>query len=502
MGTGHVMRCIALAQSWKKRGGLVTFITHCPYLHILKRIESEGFFLIQMGKIYPSAQDVKKTLKIIENCLSLESNDLKSHQWIVLDGYHFTSDYQKTITEEGIKLLVIDDYNHLDCYHADIILNQNIGSHHFAYTCSQSTKKLLGTKYVMLRSEFLTNKNIKPISDKAKNILITMGGSDPDNTTLKILKAIDGIDDPDFNFKIIVGPGNPNLESLKKASQTRHEHIYFIENADMPELLSWADLCITAGGSTCWELCFSGVPFLIIIIAENQLNSALRLAEEGAAIILGKKESLIPDETRRCILRTAENIKERQLLKKSGAKLVDGKGAKRIIRQMLVGEMVIRPADGNDAKLLFEWANEKAVRHSSFNPDPIPWEGHLEWLNQKLKDETSQIFIVENSSKDPVGQIRFEKIDGSHKISYSLDEKFRGLGLGKPLLKIGLQTIQTKLQEPSIIQGFVKKNNTASKISFEKCGFVLIKNEDHISKALDCIVYQLELTPKNSLAKT
>lgn len=492
MGTGHVMRCMALAQAWKKRVGTVTFISHCPSPSILKRIDSEGFCLVQVEEICPSAQDIQETLKIIKGKHSPRSEDSEGYKWVVIDGYHFTSDYQKAIMESGFKLLVIDDYNHLDHYNADILLNQNIGAHHFSYSCLPGTEKLLGTKYVMLRSEFLIAQKTKTLPQKAKNILVTMGGSDPDNITLKILQAINQIDDPELDFKIIAGPGNPHIKILKEAVQS-NSHINLIDHADMPEMLVWADLCITAGGSTCWELCFFGVPFLILIIAENQLGSALGLAQAGAAINLGKKESLIPDEINHCILTTVKDIKIRQGLKKSGVNLVDGKGTKRIIRQMLVGKMMMRPAGFNDAELLFKWANDQEVRSSSFNSDPISWEEHLEWFRQKLKDKNSWIFIAANKIGDPIGQIRFDGRDDLLNISYSLDKRFRGLGLGKNLLELGLQTIRTRLQKPCRMQGLIKKDNVASKMSFEKTGFTSIKNQAP-ENGLDSIAYQLELS--------
>ncbi|MCK5163226.1 MAG: UDP-2,4-diacetamido-2,4,6-trideoxy-beta-L-altropyranose hydrolase [Desulfobacula sp.] len=504
MGTGHIMRCIALAQAWKKRSELVTFISHCPNHKISKRIESEGFNLIKIDKIWPHSQDLKKTLKVLNNLSNRRvGKAFNSHNWVIIDGYHFTPDYQKNIMEAGFKLLVIDDNNHLDHYNANILLNQNIGSSHYPYSCNQNTKELLGTKYAMLRSEFLMSKHIKKVSPaKAKNILVTMGGADPDNTTLKIVQAINQINDSDLKFNIIVGPDNPNIECLKDASQNQLSNINLIDNADMPEMMAWADLCVTAGGSSCWELCFMEVPFIIIIIAANQIELTSRLEKAGVAINLGKQETLSQDDITQNIVSLSCDIKKRKKLKKVGIKIVDGKGTKRIIRQMLAGKFIIRNAGIKDAKLLYEQANDKKVRLSSFNSDPILWEEHLQWLRQKLKDENSWIFIAENHMGDPIGQIRFDRKDDLFEISYSLDKKFRGLGLGKTLLKIGLKTIQTKIHEPVMMQGSIKNDNISSKISFENCGFAPLKNELDISTDSNHLIYQLLIQPTKSLEKS
>ena len=146
MGTGHMMRCIALAQTWKKRGGLVTFISHCPNEAITKRLGSEGFNLIRIKKISPHSQDIETIINILRNHFSsAEKQIFKTHNWVILDGYHFTPDYQKSLMEEGFNLLVIDDYNHLDHYQATILLNQNIGSDQYMYACPNDTIKLFGT---------------------------------------------------------------------------------------------------------------------------------------------------------------------------------------------------------------------------------------------------------------------------------------------------------------------------------------------------------------------
>ena len=496
MGTGHMMRCIALAQAWEKRGGFVTFISCCLHHGVSNRIESEGFNLVQIDHICPHARDLQKTLHVINSTLSPIKKDAPgSNHWIILDGYHFTPNYQKTIMAAGIKLLVIDDYNHLDRYYADILLNQNIGSHHYDYLCGQDTLKLMGTKYVMLRSEFPMDKKPVPLA-KAKNILVTMGGADPDNITLKILHAIDEMETPNLNFNIIQGPGNPHTAELKKTIQNKHSNISLIENADMPEMMGWADLAITAGGSTCWELCFMNVPMMIIILAENQIKLAAGLEKAGAAILLGDKETLTSDQITHSILTMTQNIKKLNQLKKSGAGLVDGKGTKRIIRHLLVGKMNLRPAGIDDTNRLYEWANDKEVRLSSFRSDPIPWETHLQWIGQKLNDKNTWIFMAENHMGAPLGQIRFDREDTILKISYSLDKKFRGLGLGKMLLKTGLKKIETKIDLPATIQGSIKKDNPASKSSFENCGFTPM--EDHPGINSGHIVYQLQLHPVKS----
>ena len=107
IGTGHIMRCIALAQTWQDQGGEVTFISHCDSVPLKQRMHDEGISLIPIDRVCPDPSDIETTLSILKKDLT----DKKT--WLVLDGYHFTSEYQKAIREKGIRLLVMDDMNHL-----------------------------------------------------------------------------------------------------------------------------------------------------------------------------------------------------------------------------------------------------------------------------------------------------------------------------------------------------------------------------------------------------
>lgn len=335
MGTGHIMRCIALAQAWKKKGGQVTFISHCKNKTIRQRIESEGFEFIAIERPCPAPQDLEQTLDILDKNNSVEKNMPNTLGWMVLDGYHFTENYQQSIQKSKSKLLVIDDYHHLKYYYADIILNQNIHADNYSYTCHSDTIKLLGLKYTLLRSEFLTIKTIKNKSPKkAKKILITMGGSDPGNATLKIIHALQSINDSELAIKVVVGSSNPHLGKLKNSLQLKPCNIRLIYNADMPSIITWSDLAISAGGSTCWELLYLRVPFITIVLAENQEENTSFLESKGVTINCGPIQFLRSKTLAEqiCAIMKSKKLRDQLLIK--GSLLIDGLGAKRIIQQM------------------------------------------------------------------------------------------------------------------------------------------------------------------------
>jgi len=337
IGAGHIMRCIALAQAWQDHGGKVTFLSHCESDALRERISKEGFEFIYLEKVHPDPFDLYRTLSLLTTKTNKTNQTNKTNStWLTLDGYHFTPDYQKAIRDVGIHLLVIDDMNHLPNYHADILLNQNIHAPDLKYNCDEDTTLLLGTQYVLLRREFLKYRDFKrQIPERVKNILVTLGGGDPDNVTLKVIEALKLLDEPDISVRIVVGPANPHQETLYKAIAPAHfEAELLINPPNMPELMAWADLAVSGGGGTSLERCFMSLPSLVITIAENQIEATCELGVRGGIIYVGWHEDII-EESLRSIVKSAlinnELIKNISLMAKS---IADGKGVDRILGKM------------------------------------------------------------------------------------------------------------------------------------------------------------------------
>jgi len=333
IGIGHIMRCIAFGQAWKDRGGQVTLLSHCESDDLRRRIIDEGFDFIPIETPHPNTNDLDFTLDMLSAInYQLSTTSL----WLVLDGYNFSPYYQKAIRESGYKLLVIDDMAHLDHYHADILLNQNIHASSLYYSGDRDTEKLLGCEYVLLRREFLKYKDWKrEIPDKAKKILVTMGGADPDNVTLKVIKALNFINDSELDIRVVVGPTNPNKEALKNAVLHTPCFMRILENAaNMTELMAWADVAVSAGGSTCWEMAFMQLPYLVIILSDNQERIAKGVGEARAALNCGWFNDLSENLLSNYIGQTIEDSITRKKYVEKGMELLDGLGVERVIDTM------------------------------------------------------------------------------------------------------------------------------------------------------------------------
>jgi UDP-2,4-diacetamido-2,4,6-trideoxy-beta-L-altropyranose hydrolase len=323
IGTGHFMRCLALAQAWKDKGGEAIFITACKNETLLQRLRNERFGV----NVLPGSGDWTE----IKNIL-----DKYPDSWIVLDGYHFDEAYQQKIKETGHRLLVIDDMAHIKHYYADIVLNQNLHADLLRYSCEPYTKLLLGTKYVLLRREFKAWRGKKrKISKIAKHILVTLGGADPANDTLKVVRALHQVNIPGLEAAVVIGSSNVHVDALKAEISRSGLPVRLIRNAEnMPELMAWADVAIASAGTTAWELAFMGVPMILLVLAENQVRIAGELAVIGAAQNLGRSDGLSSPYIGLALSQLIQSPKMRSNMSRRCTRLVDGRGSERIFKRL------------------------------------------------------------------------------------------------------------------------------------------------------------------------
>jgi UDP-2,4-diacetamido-2,4,6-trideoxy-beta-L-altropyranose hydrolase len=328
MGTGHVMRCLALAQACQDRGGRPIFAMAGGDPAIAARLAREGMALVSLASPPGSAADAAEVTQ-----LALAAPTA----WVVVDGYHFDAAYQRRLKDAGLRLLVIDDYAHAGQYHADIVVNQNLGAAAALYPRRRpGSRLLLGPAYVLLRREFLKWRDWpREIPPKAGKVLVTLGGSDPDNATLKVLKALLQVKVEGLTAMVVVGGANPHRQELqswvrKAAPLIRLE----TDVEDMPRRLAWAEAAVAAPGSTAWELAFMGVPSLLLVLAENQRAKAEHLQALGVAHYLGWQQEVDSEAMAGALTQLLLSAETRAQMSRRGRELVDGQGAWRVMRQL------------------------------------------------------------------------------------------------------------------------------------------------------------------------
>jgi UDP-2,4-diacetamido-2,4,6-trideoxy-beta-L-altropyranose hydrolase len=327
IGSGHLMRCLALAEGWQTHGGKVLFIINCESELLQQRVRSHGMEVVRLEHPYPHPSDPETTQRLLREIPTAI---------VVIDGYHFDSEYHRLLRQEVDRLLVIDDIAHLPFYDADVILNQNIDATHLSYNCPVETRLLLGTRYALLRSEFLAWQTWeRSISIVARKLLITMGGSDQYNQTLKVVRALQQLEVEGLSVKAVIGGSNPHLHKLQKFVDDSSVKMELIHNTtNMAELMAWADIAVSGAGTTCWELAFLGLPSVLMVLADNQKGIAEGLNRAGFSFNLGWFEQVSVNALVEKLSGIMADVARRRSMSRCGRELVDGNGAQRVIFEL------------------------------------------------------------------------------------------------------------------------------------------------------------------------
>jgi len=336
IGTGHVMRCLALAQAWRDSGGNAVFAMAESTAATDERLRSEEMEIAALPASPNTLRDARHTAALARD---------RDAAWVIVDGYQFDAEYQINIKKAGLKLLLVDDTGQCEQYFADLVLNQNVGASEEMYqNLGSRTRLLLGSHYALLRREFQAWYGRKrEVTSVGHKVLIAMGGSDAENVTLRVIDALRIVGVEGLEAVAAVGGSNPHWESLQQAASQFPGKLQLRRDVcNMPELMAWADVAISAGGGTCYELALLQVPMLLITVAENQEHTCRALAGHGAAIDLGWFHSLDANRLTKFLQDVIVNCDLRHSLIENARSLVDGNGAQRVM------DILLRDSSGQD----------------------------------------------------------------------------------------------------------------------------------------------------------
>jgi UDP-2,4-diacetamido-2,4,6-trideoxy-beta-L-altropyranose hydrolase len=461
IGTGHVMRCLALAQACLQAGGRATLVSTRPSAWLEERMALEGLPVIEQSWEPGSAEDARATVAAAQEA---------GASWVVVDGYFSGAEYQRSIKSAGCRLLVVDDYQHAARYEADMVLNQNPAAEALEYPRKPETKLLLGTRFALLRREFWGWRGRQPPRDReARKLLVSLGGSDPGNVAIRVLRAAEAIAMPGLSLDVVCGPETgPDLGDAARGSRHIVRILRTVE--DMAALMAETDAAVSAGGSTVWELAFMGVPFVVLASAENQRPNAEWLVRHGGALYGGWHADATAEalaEPTKALLRDSSL---RATLAARGRELVDGDGVERVLMRLEGRRLRLRRALEADSRLIWTWANDPETRAQSFSTEPIPWERHLAWYAATMADRSRNLLIAVDEDDNSIGQLRLDCRGSEALLSFSIAGRFRGRGLAAILLEAGTAYAFGNLRV-SVVNGYVKPDNVRSNRAFEKVGY-------------------------------
>ncbi|PUE41728.1 UDP-2,4-diacetamido-2,4,6-trideoxy-beta-L-altropyranose hydrolase [Limnohabitans sp. Bal53] len=347
IGTGHVMRCLTLADVLRESGAQSTFVCRPNPGHLLDLIQQRG----HTAKTLEPADDAFSALADPSHAKWLGTDwardAAQTHHvlgdqvvnWLVVDHYALDRRWEQTMRPYARRIMAIDDLadrSH-DC---DLMLDQNLGrqAKDYAGLLNRHSLTLIGPEYALLRPEFAQWREHslqRRTQPQLKNLLITMGGVDQTNATGQVLDALSHCELPaDLHITVVMGPTAPWLAQVQTQAATMPCPTQVQAGvSNMAQLMAESDLCIGAAGGSAWERCALGLPTLVLILAANQRIGAMALQSHAAAWVAADAHQLIGQMT---ILFNKETQKTAlQKMSQAAANLVTGSGASQVVEKLL-----------------------------------------------------------------------------------------------------------------------------------------------------------------------
>ena len=331
IGSGHVMRCITLANNLKKHIKLeCAFVTRDNDGNFNDIIIRNGFNVLLLDgpefnkniENYSEWLGTSQVNDAVQTLAVLKNNDVEKIDILVVDHYALDLDWEGRFRNVTNKLVVIDDLaNREHC--CDILLDQNIAPNYltrYDTLTPVNSKKFLGIAYCLLRDDFLLARKSVKAREKLCNIVIFFGGVDKDNATLQLLSALHEKLEIFVSVRVIVGKSNPFKHQVKEFCSKYNNCHYLEQVSNMSELLCKSDLAIGAGGATNGERIYLGLPSIVFSLADNQVEVSKYLHAKGYVTFLGDQNKI---EGNNIISELDKYINSPRLLKKQSMKLLD-----------------------------------------------------------------------------------------------------------------------------------------------------------------------------------
>jgi len=354
IGTGHIMRCLTLAEALRKEGVNCRFICreHIGNLNALIRQKGFEVLCLPVDYLYQNG----KTIKMFSEDSVLYADWLGTDwetdaqqvissiqeeiiDWIIVDHYGVDTHWESLLKSHSKKLMVIDDLANRrhDC---DLILDQNLGRNakNYLSLVPNNCEILVGPKFALLRDEFgeirkkvLSHKSI----GKLHNLLIMMGGVDLLNASGHILRTLINCDLPqDLKINVVISNKSPWIEKIREqAIQMPWETKVLVDGLKLSYVMSESDLAIGAPGISAWERCCVGLPTLLVVLAENQIDAAKALVDSGCNQSVGGFNEISTN-----LGRTLEIMKDPVNLLRSrelAFTITDGNGTNLVVQKLL-----------------------------------------------------------------------------------------------------------------------------------------------------------------------
>jgi UDP-2,4-diacetamido-2,4,6-trideoxy-beta-L-altropyranose hydrolase len=245
---------------------------------------------------------------------------------IIIDTYTCDEHTLAQLKKRGFCIAVFDDGCRLETYAADVVIDSAPGAEEYPYRGLIDTLWCLGSAYYPMRTEFLDVVPKAKENHSVQRILVTFGGSDPDDQTRRVVSALKAFS-KDLTIVVLLGPG---YNGSVKETDEEPDICLYRDAHNVAQLFASCDLAVTGAGGTSIELAYVGVPTILIRLSEDQLGIAEYLARAGVSMDLGDYTHVMDDQIKATVAKLLNDGERRKQMSASARLVTDGKGADRI----------------------------------------------------------------------------------------------------------------------------------------------------------------------------
>lgn len=474
IGTGHFMRCLALARALQLRGARLRFVARDLPARLRELLDQAG---CDLAALPPGVANATPAGPPHAHWLPCSQHDdaqatiaalAGQHwDWLVVDHYALDATWERALRPHAQRILVIDDL--ADRAHdADLLLDQNL------YADMQSRyaggELLLGPGYALLRDEFRTaRQRVRARNGTVRRMLVSFGGVDADNHTARAIAALAALGRQDLQVDVVIGAQHPAAGAIA-ADCERLGYACHVQAGNMAELMAAADLGLGAGGIAVWERCCLGLPTLTLVTAANQAAQVAHAASLGLLIAPRGCDSV--EGLTRHLSALLDNPALLQHVAARSSAAVDGQGLQRVAARLQAGAIRMRRATAADAEHLLAWRNHPRVRQASRDATEITPAGHAAWLAAVLAD-ADRMLLVGECGGAAVGVVRFDLNGDAAEVSIYLVPDGGFAGWGRALLACAESWLATERAGVRQIRAQVLGGNAASHRLFAEAGYQL-----------------------------
>lgn len=479
IGTGHIMRCLTLANGLRKSGAICSFVSRDLPAHLGERIRAEGFSVTLLpppdhkAPSPPPAHAAWAGVTWQQDALETRAAVGEGLDWLVLDHYAFDARWQKAALPAKARLMVIDDL--ADRQHiCALLLDQNLGRELSSYQSlvPPDCVQLIGPKYALLRPEFAVVR-ADALNARAKrslrHLLINMGGVDAQDATSRVLMALPGADLPEeTRITVIMGKHAPALGNVRSLAVDMPWATEVLVNvSDMARHMADADLAIGAAGSTTWERCALGLPSILVQIADNQASIMRAMVDAEAALDPGPPDAPdFPVRLRAALSRAQAQLEE---ISQNAASICDGDGMSRVTALLTKPSPQFRRATIADSRRVWEWRTASDLERTSLSGQVPLFQDHHLWFTHALNDP-QRVFRVLSLGEWPCGYLRLDfNTQARARVSTCISPDAQGKGLSAFLLAEAMRLAQHS--GLSYLDAEIHATNAASLRCFERAGY-------------------------------